>query len=135
LVCLFLLAAVSASALAAKKDGNPDVAPQLTFERDIRPILKANCFHCHGEAGVVEGGLDVRLRRLIVAGGDSGTSVEPGDPSSSYLLDRIKLGEMPPGEGGHITAEQIATIERWIELGAPTARPEPEEIGDGPIIT
>ena len=31
----------------------------LTFEEDIRPILKANCFHCHGEEKELAGGLDL----------------------------------------------------------------------------
>ena len=39
-----------------------------TFEADVRPILKAHCFHCHGEAGTREAKLDLRLRRLIVKG-------------------------------------------------------------------
>ena len=38
-------------------------AAGLTFEKDIRPILKAHCFHCHGEDGHVKGELDVRLKR------------------------------------------------------------------------
>jgi hypothetical protein len=41
------------------------VAAPLTFEKDVRPILKANCFHCHGEEGETKGGLDVRLARFI----------------------------------------------------------------------
>ena len=62
-------------------------AESLTFERDVRPILKAHCFHCHGEGGVTEGALDVRLRRWIVAGGDSGEAIHPGEPDESLLLD------------------------------------------------
>ena len=33
----------------------------LTFERDVRPIFKAQCFHCHGEDDELHGGLDLRL--------------------------------------------------------------------------
>ena len=29
-----------------------------TFEKDIRPILKAHCFECHGEGEKLKGGLD-----------------------------------------------------------------------------
>ena len=43
-------------------------ANPLTFEKDIRPILKAHCFDCHGEGDHPKGGLDLRLRRLIAAG-------------------------------------------------------------------
>ena len=32
------------------------------FEKDVRPILKAMCFHCHGDETEIEGGLDLRLR-------------------------------------------------------------------------
>jgi len=34
---------------------------EQTFERDVRPILKAMCFHCHGEEEHLQGGLDLRL--------------------------------------------------------------------------
>ena len=37
----------------------------LTFERDVRPIIKAHCTHCHGEEDKPEGGVDLRLRRFM----------------------------------------------------------------------
>ena len=42
---------------------------QPTYEGDVRPILKARCFICHGEGKQLKAGLDLRLRRLIVEGG------------------------------------------------------------------
>ena len=44
---------------------------EMAFERDVRPILKKHCFQCHSERKM-EGGLDVRLARLLARGGDSG---------------------------------------------------------------
>ena len=91
----------------------------LTFERDVRPIFKAHCFHCHGEDGKREGGLDLRLRRLIVNGGESGGSIEPGKPEDSYLLDRVVSGEMPPGdEAPGLSQEEIRVLTEWIQSGA-----------------
>src|SRR5262245_29074410 len=73
-------------------------ATPLTFERNVRPILRAHCLDCHGSQNVSKGGLDLRLRRLMVKGGESGPAISPGHPDSSYLLDRVKAGEMPPGD-------------------------------------
>ena len=53
-------------------------AASLTFEKDIRPILKAHCFDCHGEGEKLKGGLDLRLRRLMLKGGDDGPVMVPG---------------------------------------------------------
>ena len=36
--------------------GEASHEPALTFERDVRPIFKAMCFHCHGEDDHREGG-------------------------------------------------------------------------------
>ena len=103
----------------------------VVFEAQIRPILKSNCFHCHGEEDKVEGKLDLRLARFLVKGGESGPSIVPGEADQSLLLKRISSGEMPPGEK-KLTPQQIDLIARWVTGGAKTARPEPETppVGD-----
>lgn len=106
----------------------------VSFEQHVRPILKAYCLDCHGGGEKIEAGLDLRLKRLILKGGDSGAAIQPGQPGASHLLKRIKSGEMPPIEK-KVPAAQIAIIERWIEGGAITARDEPETIGPGLGIT
>ncbi len=106
----------------------------LSFERDARPIFKAYCLDCHGGAEDLKGGLDLRLKRFAVRGGDAGSAIEPGDPESSYLVFRLRDGEMPPGEK-KVPPEEIAIIERWIAEGALTLRDEPEELPPGIDIT
>ena len=44
-------------------------ADDVLYEPDVRPILKAHCFHCHGEEGVKEANLDLRLAKFIKKGG------------------------------------------------------------------
>ena len=109
-------------------------APPLTFEKDIRPILKAHCFDCHGEGEKLKGGLDLRLRRLMLQGGDDGPVIVPGKPEKSTLFKAIESGEMPKREK-KLTPEQVALIKKWIDSGAKTARPEPAELGPGSGIT
>ncbi len=106
-------------------------AADPVFETDVRPILKANCFHCHGEEETLEGKLDLRLARLIAHGGESGPALVAGQAAQSLLVQRITSGEMPPGEK-KLTPQQIDQIRRWIASGAKTARPEPERppVGD-----
>lgn len=101
-------------------------ADEITFERHIRPILKAHCFHCHGEEGELKGNLDVRLKRLLEKGGDGGPAVVPGKPDESPLLERIVAGEMPPGKKP-VPAAEVERLRQWIEQGARTARPESDD--------
>ncbi|MFT5190248.1 MAG: hypothetical protein ACI957_003282, partial [Verrucomicrobiales bacterium] len=101
----------------------------LTFEKHVRPILKAACFHCHGEAGEMKGGLDVRLVRLMIAGGESGSTVVPGDVDGSLLWKQIDSDEMPKGEK-KLSAEEKALVRSWIAQGAKTERPEPADVKD-----
>ena len=106
----------------------------LTYEQHIRPIFRAHCFDCHGAAKDFKGKLDLRLVRHMKRGGESGPAIVAGKPGESYLLERVRSGEMPPGDA-RLSATEIQTLERWIAGGAPTARPEPESIGPGIGIT
>jgi hypothetical protein len=105
-------------------------APAPTFEKDIRPILKAHCFDCHGEGEQLKGGLDVRLRRFLVAGGEDGPAIVPGKPDQSELLKLVESGKMPKRDKKPTPAE-IALLRHWIATGAKTARPEPAELPKG----
>jgi hypothetical protein len=114
---------------------SPSVGSDVTFESHVRPILKAHCFQCHGEAGEKQGGLDLRLRRFIAAGGESGPAFVENNPSESYILERVLSGEMPPGDDKQLSKADIRILDEWIKSGAKTAREEPTEIGDGPLFT
>jgi hypothetical protein len=110
---------------------NPPAGAQepLTFEQHVRPILKARCFHCHGEEGDPEAGLDLRQVRRMQAGGESGPAIVPGDPDASLLLQRIRAAEMPPPDKGQpLAPHEVALIRRWVAQGARTRRPEPEHL-------
>ena len=98
----------------------------LTYEKHVRPILKAHCFHCHGEGDELEGNLDLRLKRFMERGGDTGTALIPGKPADSLVLQRIKSNQMPP-DNKQVPAKEVAILEQWILSGAATAGPEPED--------
>jgi hypothetical protein len=100
-------------------------AATITFEADVRPILKTHCFHCHGEDGSAKGGLDVRLRKLLLKGGKHGPAIALGQAEKSLFYTKIRDGEMPK-EQAKLPAAQIETIRLWIEQGAETARPQPD---------
>src|SRR6185436_4069699 len=103
----FLLLAFLVSARAASP----------VFEKDIRPILKAHCFDCHGEGEKLKGGLDLRLRRLMLKGGEDGPVLVPGKPDQSLLFTKVHSGEMPKRDK-KLTREQVALIKQWIASGA-----------------
>ena len=101
-------------------------AGTLKFESDVRPILKAACFHCHGEDKKKRGGLDVRLVHLMKTGGDSGAAIVPGNPEASLLWKQIASDEMPDGPK-KLTLDQKQIIRNWIAQGAGTVRSEPND--------
>ncbi|WP_169975791.1 PSD1 and planctomycete cytochrome C domain-containing protein [Tautonia rosea] len=123
---VLVLPGAGASARAGETDSPSDPA-SLSFERDVRPILKEHCFHCHGEEPKLKSGLDLRFVQTMLDGGLTGEAIVPGDLDGSFLWHRIDADEMPPGDA-KLSSEQKATIAAWIDAGAPTLRPEPEEI-------
>ena len=91
------------------------IAQQISFNRDIRPILSENCFKCHGP-GVPEpmAGLYVHMPGKVIRAGDS---------AASLLIQRVRASDPrmrmpPPSTGKRLGAEQIELLERWIDEGA-----------------
>ncbi|PHX94851.1 MAG: hypothetical protein CK546_05615 [Pedosphaera sp.] len=119
-----LVAAMCLAATSLVAAPKPVASGPLTFEKDIRPILKANCFTCHGEGEKLKGGLDARLRHLLAKGGEHGAAIIPGKPEKSPLFTLVRDGEMPKSEK-KLSKEQVEVIRQWIAGGAKVARTEP----------
>jgi hypothetical protein len=113
-LCLAL--AVRAQDKEAKPPSSEEVA---FFEKHVQPILKAQCFKCHGE-GKVRGGLRLTSRENVLKGGDSGPAVLLDKPDASRLLQAINYRdglEMPPT--GKLPQDKIDVLTRWVKAGVP----------------
>src|SRR2546427_9970396 len=121
---------------------------QVSFNRDIRPIMSDTCFRCHGpdkSARLMDLRLDIRdeaLKPLV----DGKIPIVPGKPEQSEIIRRIfasDQSEIMPPEYAHktLTQAQKETIRQWVAEGAkyeghwsfqPVRRPAiPEVAGKG----
>lgn len=117
---------------------------QLSFARDVRPILAKNCWACHGfDAEARKGKLRLDVRDEALKPAESGAAaIVPGKPDESELVTRILSTDanevMPPPSSGHsLTPEQIKIIRDWVASGAGFAphwafvaptRPQPPQV-------
>ena len=104
-------------------------AREISFNRDIRPILAENCFSCHGPD---PGGRKAGLRLDTEAGlfekrKDDPAPVVRGNAVESELYKRLlskdKDEVMPPPESHKVLKPaEVALLKRWIDAGAPWQR-------------
>ena len=101
-------------------------AAPLRYNRDIRPILSDNCFHCHGpDANHRKGGLRLDIRDAALKPAKSGKSaIVPGDAAASELVARLSHSDpdelMPPPDSHKtLSPAQKAILTQWIAEGAP----------------
>ncbi len=112
------------------------VAGTVDYTKEIKPILAAQCYTCHG-ALKQKKGLRLDTAEFIRKGGKNGPAVVAGKPDESLLIERVittDLDErMPPEhEGEPFTAVQVTLLREWIAAGAlapadEKAEPDPKE--------
>lgn len=88
----------------------------VSFQGDILPMFARDCRGCHGYVG----GLNLDDHAHLMAGGNSGPVVVPGEPQASLLylkMSRQVSPYMPPG-GVRMSDEDIALVRDWIAAGA-----------------
>ena len=126
LVCFLAVA----TALAGEK---PPTAPpeKISFYRQIRPILQANCAGCHQSAKASGDYRMTTFATLLRGGGSGEAAIVPGKPEKSYLVELITAvdgkAEMPKDKPP-LATQDVALLRRWIEEGAvddslPNTRP------------
>ncbi|MEY4941002.1 MAG: hypothetical protein RIQ93_2737, partial [Verrucomicrobiota bacterium] len=116
----------------ARSAGDPPAEMQF-FEKNIRPILAANCFECHGDKKQ-KGGLRLDNAADFQAGGNSGAVVAPGKLEQSLLIEAIRHTDpdfaMPPEK--KLSGKEIGLLEKWVQAGAVWPQfAAPQPAGDG----
>ncbi|MBI3207477.1 MAG: DUF1549 domain-containing protein [Candidatus Solibacter usitatus] len=95
------------------------------FNRDVRPVLSARCFVCHGpDAANRKAGLRLDVEAAAKALQSGKRAIAAGDPQASEALRRVLSSNptlrMPPAYLGHdaLTAKEIDVLTQWIKEGA-----------------
>ncbi len=111
--------------LAAQAESEPALKPAADvsseelrfFEAEIRPLLVQHCVKCHGEAAQ-KGGLRLDTAAGMLAGGEGGAVVIPGDPDGSQLIRAVRYDgyEMPPA--GRLPEADVERLTEWVRRGA-----------------
>ena len=102
--------------LPAIKDCNGD-SDICSYADSIQPIFDMYCTKCHGS----QGGLDLTSYSGLMAGGQSGETIDDINISNSLLLLRITdvNNPMPPPYEDEMLYEIYTTmIAKWIQAGA-----------------
>ncbi|MCS6994752.1 MAG: hypothetical protein N2117_01830 [Anaerolineales bacterium] len=92
-------------------------AGEVSFARDVLPILQNKCINCHGGQRTAEG-LDMKTYDALMAGSENGSVITPGDSTRSSFITLSAEGKMPK-RGPKLTAEELRLLTDWVNAGAP----------------
>ena len=111
-----------AAVIVVHASGAPAAAQQaaVTFAKDVAPILQKSCQQCH-QSGAI--------------GPMSLTTYQEARPWARAIKQKVVAGEMPPyrydreigiqklKEDLRLSQDEIDTISRWVDSGAPQGNP------------
>lgn len=132
-----ILALSTALALALAGCGEK----QVSYRRDVAPILQSECAVCHlpGRAGYVKSGFSVASYADVMKGTKYGRVVIPGDALSSTLVRLIRHQAdptinmpkkysvlsmaheqviLPSDRARNLSGHDVDIIARWVNQGA-----------------
>lgn len=104
--------------LASTSWAQEKMPPKITYEDDVKPILRQKCFSCHNP-DKKSGDLDLTNYTSLMQGGGSGAVIEAGDSAASYLYMLVTHQSEPymPPESPKLPDDMVETFRKWIDGG------------------
>ena len=111
----FLLVGIIATLLSGS------ASAQVSFERQVKPVLESACLSCHGEKKP-KGELQLHTHEGLLEGSEYGEVVVPGKPEDSTLYTTTILSpdadEVMPPKAPFLSKVQADVLKEWIAAGA-----------------
>jgi len=114
------LLAVMLVIVAASSSGNGQTPAEVTFSKDVAPILQRSCQNCHRPGSIAPMSL---------------LTYEQARPWAKAIRENVILRNMPPWHidpnvgitefknSVALSDREIATIAKWVDSGAPQGNP------------
>ena len=116
LICLTALTLSSLAAEETKKEA-------LSFEKDIKPILREKCSHCHNKKTLPEKVSFESADLAFTRTAEGQSIIVPEKPEESLLIVALESDPMHekamPMVGKRPTEAEMETLKQWIREGAP----------------
>lgn len=94
-------------------------AKNVSYQRQIQPLLASRCGQCHAGAAPA-GGLSVVSLTALRQGGKHGQDIVAGKPDESALIQYIRGLKTPrmPMSGPALSVDEVHLLREWIFAGA-----------------
>ena len=96
-----------------------DGTETVSFKNDVAPWMVTICMGCHS-GNTPRGKFGFTTFEQLLQGGPTGTTIVPGKPDESYMVDLVLRQEplkMPAGQA-QLKKSQALALEKWIAEGA-----------------
>jgi mono/diheme cytochrome c family protein len=128
---VLVLALFSATPAVEAADGGPakgaGANESISYYKQVRPILQAQCQGCHQPAKAGGGYVMTNFASLVAGGESKAKAVAPKKPDESHLVEQITpdagKAHMPKGKPP-LHATEIDLIRKWVSQGALDDTPE-----------
>ncbi|MDG2130833.1 MAG: DUF1549 domain-containing protein [Fuerstiella sp.] len=114
------LLAILPSLAAVNADEN-NASQAVSFHKQVKPILQAQCQGCHQPAKASGEYVMTDFAKLFDGGESGDAAIVPGKPDESYLIAQITpedgAASMPP-KGKPLSDVEIELIRNWVAQGA-----------------
>lgn len=122
-ILLIPAAFISASVGFRQDTSASKPAKEISYSKEVAPILDKFCATCHNEDEDHPSQLFMDSYESLMKGGKHGLAVKAGNAKESLLLQKTDpeppFGKrMPPSKKLIPTAEQIEVLRQWIDQGA-----------------
>jgi uncharacterized membrane protein len=122
-VALCTVEAAAQDDIKSKEKSESKDKKELSFAKDISPVLEKFCAGCHNAEEEHPSELYMESYESLMKGGKHGAPIKPGKSDESLLMQKMgkepPFGKvMPPPRKKTPTPEQVQLIRAWIDQGA-----------------
>ena len=94
----------------------------VSFHKQIRPILQANCFGCHQPAKARGDYVMTNFDKLVAGGSSGEAAIVAKHPEQSKLIADVSIVDgkatMPPEGRKPLSESEVELVKRWVAEGA-----------------